>query len=797
MPIEPTISGRDLIWTDLGVGASSSRTVVLLLAVGAGVTEGEFVNRAQAFSSLTNLALSGQATATVRVVPDPTFDCTDVIGKVFDDRNRNGRQDDGERGLPSVRLLTVQGLAVNTDPHGRFHITCAVVPNEMRGSNFVLKLDDRTLPSGYRMSTAQTQVKRATRGKALRFHFGATIDKVVGLDLADAVFEPDSAEMRAQWKPRIELLLDELERAPAILRLSYVADIEEPGLVKRRLEAVESMISEAWEARDGESLRIETEIFWRRGAPAEPTSPDRADDVSPGANNAESENSSSLGPQSNLPGFSLPHVGAGPPGLDTPSGQSGERHLPSDAEATQWTIDEERLETQIADRLERREVLADKVEIVKMTEVVPPIRFESGVADISPSYIAKLRAVLDEMQHLPNVRLHLVGHADNQALSPELSDRYRDNEGLSRERAGEVAEFLQTALLLPPESISYAWAGEANPIASNATPEGRALNRRVEVEVWYDEVGQEPVIEEVVIPEEIKRYKVCRTETVCKLRYREGHERRARIKNLVPPLNYGDELVDVPESFVRQIEEALFNLREKQNVTVRFVAHTDDIPLTGRAERIYGTHLSISKARARRVALEVKDALNLETAAIASEGRGSSRPVASNATPRGRRLNRRIEVQFWHDDPLLELSDEFQVCPDPADAETVTRHYDPPWGRLEPLMVEGGEALIPSDFAAKLRRAMDDVNDKDNVRLRFIGYTRNERLTRRMAEAYGDDIGLSAARARRAMERIQGQLDLGDHEVEHEGRGFVHSDDVVNGGLHPGRHFPYRRSSRI
>ena len=49
-----------------------------------------------------------------------------------------------------------------------------------------------------------------------------------------------------------------------------------------------------------------------------------------------------------------------------------------------------------------------------------------------------------------------------------------------------------------------------------------------------------------------------------------------------------------------------------------------------------------------------------------------------------------------------------------------------------------------------LRRALSDVADRmTNPRLRFVGYTGNERLDRRTAVVYGDDIGLSAARARR------------------------------------------------
>ena len=111
---------------------------------------------------------------------------------------------------------------------------------------------------------------------------------------------------------------------------------------------------------------------------------------------------------------------------------------------------------------------------VKLRNVVPPIRFESGVADIPPSYIERLRGVLDGMQHLENVRLHLVGHADDQPLSDALAGIYGDNAGLSRERAGEVAEFIQTALALPPEAISFEWAGDTQPIATNATRRGQS-----------------------------------------------------------------------------------------------------------------------------------------------------------------------------------------------------------------------------------------------------------------------------------------------------------------------------------
>jgi hypothetical protein len=171
--------------------------------------------------------------------------------------------------------MTTRGLAAITDEFGRFHITCAITPLEGRGSNFALKLDDRTLPSGYRLTTPQVLVERATRGKALRFEFGAAIHRVVSLDLSDAVFEPGTTEMRAQWRPRLDLLLGELRKSRSILHLSYLADVEDKQLVDRRLAAVDQMIKDGWRALNCcYELTIEREVYWLRGsAPSAPVGP--------------------------------------------------------------------------------------------------------------------------------------------------------------------------------------------------------------------------------------------------------------------------------------------------------------------------------------------------------------------------------------------------------------------------------------------------------------------------------------------------------------------------------------------
>src|SRR5579864_5688829 len=286
--------------------------------------------------------------------------------------------------------------------------------------------------------------------------------------------------------------------------------------------------------------------------------------------------------------------------------------------------------------------------------------------------------------------------------------------------------------------------------------------------------------------DDVKIVKVCRVEALCKMRYTDGRTPRMRVRNLVMPLRCKDENIPISDAFTRQIKEALDNLRDKHAVAVRFIGYTDDAPLTGRDQSTYGNQLALSKAMAHRVALAMQKTLGLPASVIESEGRGASRPVASNETAQGRALNRRIEVEFWYDDPLKELSDEPQLCPDDIE-ETVTRVYDPPWGSIPNLELANGQPIIPPGYAANLHRALADIAGRTNARLRFIGYTGDERLDRRTASVYGDDIGLSAARARRAMDVVMQDPTLSGARSEHEGRGYVQSDDVVNTGFTDGQ----------
>jgi len=243
---EPVVDGRMLIWPNLTFAPEEKKTFTMLLVVGSGVGEGEYTNQVYAANSLSSVTVSNVATATVRVIPDPTFDCTDIIGKVFDDKNANGYQDEGELGIANVRLATARGLIVTTDAHGRFHIPCASVPHADRGSNFIMKVDERTLPSGYRMTTENPYTVRATRGKMIKMNFGAAIHRVVRIDVTDAAFEPGSENLRSEWQEKMQALEKTLRESPTVVRLAYRMNKDSKSLVKKRIKAMRKMLTEIW-----------------------------------------------------------------------------------------------------------------------------------------------------------------------------------------------------------------------------------------------------------------------------------------------------------------------------------------------------------------------------------------------------------------------------------------------------------------------------------------------------------------------------------------------------------------------
>lgn len=111
--------------------------------------------------------------------------------------------------------------------------------------------------------------------------------------------------------------------------------------------------------------------------------------------------------------------------------------------------------------------------IVRLVDIT---LFEPGQAVVRDEFrplIERIAAVLNE----EGGAIKVVGHTDSQ---PIRTARFSSNQQLSLERAKAVGELLKTRLNRK-ERISIEGKGPDTPIASNATPEGRAKNRRVEI----------------------------------------------------------------------------------------------------------------------------------------------------------------------------------------------------------------------------------------------------------------------------------------------------------------------------
>ena len=99
-------------------------------------------------------------------------------------------------------------------------------------------------------------------------------------------------------------------------------------------------------------------------------------------------------------------------------------------------------------------------------------------AEINPEYNEGMELLGKYMQETPDALLSISGFSDS--TGPQ-----EYNQALSRRRAQSVANYLIDNFNISPDRITLAWYGAANPIASNATSEGRALNRRVEGFVYW------------------------------------------------------------------------------------------------------------------------------------------------------------------------------------------------------------------------------------------------------------------------------------------------------------------------
>jgi outer membrane protein OmpA-like peptidoglycan-associated protein len=115
------------------------------------------------------------------------------------------------------------------------------------------------------------------------------------------------------------------------------------------------------------------------------------------------------------------------------------------------------------------------VTIVRREAIRSDVLFDFDKSTLKPQATQTLASIVQQLKNDPNLRADIVGHTD--AVGTE-----QYNMGLSERRAKAVGtHMVQNGIAATRLNVS--WKGETEPVASNATPEGRAQNRRVDIVV--------------------------------------------------------------------------------------------------------------------------------------------------------------------------------------------------------------------------------------------------------------------------------------------------------------------------
>lgn len=101
------------------------------------------------------------------------------------------------------------------------------------------------------------------------------------------------------------------------------------------------------------------------------------------------------------------------------------------------------------------------------------ILFDSGSANIQPQSMGIIRQIYQVMQQESTLKLKIVGHTDSDGEDST-------NLSLSAARAKAVKNALVSAYGIAADRLVAEGKGESEPISDNATPDGKAQNRRVE-----------------------------------------------------------------------------------------------------------------------------------------------------------------------------------------------------------------------------------------------------------------------------------------------------------------------------
>ena len=421
------------------------------LVLGSGVGPGNYVNTVRATDVCNVCFVSNPGTFNVEVILDPLFDLGTIIGKVFHDKNENGRQDEAEPGVAGAMVALDSGVYVLTDEHGRYHFP-AVKPGQR-----AIKINLQSI-TGYAAATGNAvEILTITPGLMAKANFGITY-----VDNTQTIGRPPQygVELNSQQKKEpitingnsrsLSLLVNGklLHLSNTDIRMG-IAEFEDVVVIKgNKLDAPVRFIPDI-----SHPDKVSTWVFVITG-----------DDK----------------PVREIKGEGKVPV----PILWNGKTKSGD--MVAGEKIYQYQLKlvyQDGTESNSA----RRNFGVNKVTAVSMN--LSGGAFVTGSAELTEKAKDILAKVGRTLREYPDEKVVMEGHADTTGTE-------KMNDVLSRQRAEAAVKYLIEVEKINKNRFIVEFYGASKPLADNDTPEGRNLNRRIELKGTVKDVKEVDVLDQ-------------------------------------------------------------------------------------------------------------------------------------------------------------------------------------------------------------------------------------------------------------------------------------------------------------
>jgi len=146
------------------------------------------------------------------------------------------------------------------------------------------------------------------------------------------------------------------------------------------------------------------------------------------------------------------------------------------------------LEDEMRAALQSKDITISQLQGKLTVNILDHVLFDSGEGALKAEGQEILRRLAAVLAAHTNRAIHVIGHTDNVPIRATARSRFPSNWELSTARATAAVRFLHELAGVNPKQLGALGYGEFHPVADNATPEGRAKNRRIAVVILPEEL---------------------------------------------------------------------------------------------------------------------------------------------------------------------------------------------------------------------------------------------------------------------------------------------------------------------